>query len=233
METSLERFKRAAIAVGLGLALAWTPGVRAEEGTDDGAVIDRVVAVIDGTPITLSELEFEARVALIGRGAVRAATEALGRETLASALEYAISERLQADEANKLQAWRIEPAEVETALRAFRERFASAPEFDAFLAGQEADLQQLGSVLERGLRATRMLESKVRLRAQVTEAEIRGYFDAHRAELSGDYEDLRPALKEKLVRERYQKLVQAELEQLRRTHDVRRVARFEGGEDRG
>jgi hypothetical protein len=218
-----------AIALGLFLALAWAPALGAEEG----AVIDRVVAVIDGTPITLSELEFEARVALVGRGATRASTEPLDDQTLASALEYAISERLQADEANKLQAWRVEPAEVETALRAFGERFASPSELEAFLARHEADLQQLGAVLERGLRAARMMESKVRLRAQVTEAEIRSFFDAHQAKLSGTYDELRAALKEKLVRERYQKLVQAELEQLRRTHDVRRVARFSDAEDRG
>src|SRR5262245_46963115 len=82
----------------------------------EGVVIDRMVAVIDGVPVTWSELDFEARVALVQRGAVRAATEPLDDKTLASALEYAISERLQSEEANKLQAWQVEPAEVETAL---------------------------------------------------------------------------------------------------------------------
>ncbi len=229
MKTSLGRLRAVILAAGLALAFTWAPARAAERE----AIIDRVVAVIDGTPITLSELDFEARVALLSRGAIRAATEPLDDETLASALEYAISERLQADEANKLQAWRVEPAEVEAAVRAFRERFASPAEFEAFLARHEADLQQLGSVLERGLRASRMLESKVRLRAQVSEAEVRSYFDAHRSELSGTWEELRLPLKEKLVRERYQKLVQVELEQLRRTHDVRSVARFEVREDRG
>ncbi|MGA9524133.1 MAG: hypothetical protein WBV82_21915 [Myxococcaceae bacterium] len=229
MKTLLGRRRVVTFALGLVLTLAWTPA----RGAEEGMIIDRVVAVIDGTPITLSELEFEARVALVGRGAVRAATEPLDDGTLASALEYAISERLQASEADKLQAWRVDPAEVETAVRAFRERFASPAEFEAFLARHEADLQQLGAVLERGLRASRMLESKVRLRAQVSEAEVRSYFDAHASELSGTYDELRVALKEKLVRERYQKLVQTELEQLRGTHDVRRVAKFAVGEDRG
>jgi hypothetical protein len=199
----------------------------------EGMLVDRMVAVIDGAPLTWSELDFEARVALVQRGAVRASTEPLDDKTLASALEYAISERLQSEEANKLQAWQVEPAEVETALRAFRERFPSEEDFSAFLARHEADLQQLGSVLERGLRAARMLESKVRLRAQVTDSEVRAFFDAHRGDLPGDFEKVRSSLKEKLVRERYQQLVQAELEQLKRTHDVRRMAPFSRREERG
>jgi hypothetical protein len=78
-----------------------------------------------------------------------------------------------------------------------------------------------------------MLESKIRLRAQVTDSEVRGYFDAHRGELPGDFEKVRSSLKDKLVRDRYQQLVQAELEQLKRTHDVRRMAPFSHREERG
>jgi hypothetical protein len=221
-------------------------GAAASEQLPEGQIVDRVVAVVrlrsgaatgrsapepgaaplPADVITLSGLDFEARVALVQRGALRAATEPLDEEALRDALEYAISERLLAGEADALDAWRVEAAEVETAVRAFRGRFRSSSEFSAFLARHEADEQALARVLERTLRASKVLDSKVRLRAQVTEAEVRRYYDAHRAELGKSYEELRAALREKLVRDRYQQLAQAELEQLRRTHDVRRIAPF-------
>lgn len=215
----------------------------------DVEVVDRVVAVVQvrsgvgrETPnrqtlppdvITLSGLEFEARVALVQRGARRAATDPLDEETLRGALENGISERLLAGEAEALQAWRIEPAEVETAVRAFREQFEDEAAFTAFLRRHEVDLQALARLMERSLRATRVLDSKVRLRAQVTESEVRRYFDAHRSQIPGEWLEVRKALREKLVRERYGELVRAELEQLRRAHDVRRVAPLAWVERRG
>ncbi len=205
-------------------------------------VIDRVVAIVQlrqgvaerrsGEPasppdvITLSGLQFEAKVALIHRGAVRAAFEALDDVALKSALENAISERLLAGEAEMLQAYLVEPAEVDTALRAFRERFDSSAQFQAFLGAHEADLQSLGRVLERNLRAVKVLDGKVRLRAQVTESEVRAFWESNRSRMRGDYDDLRPLLKERLIRERYQQLVEGELSSLRRTHEVRKVAPF-------
>ena len=211
----------------------------------DGQIVDRVVAVVrlrsgvsgrsvsepgpaplPADVITLSGLDFEARVALVQRGAIRAATEPLDEDALQGALEYAISERLLAGEAEALDAWRVEGSEVESAVRAFRGRFGSPADFAAFLARHEADEQALARVLERSLRASKVLDSKVRLRAQVSEADVRRYYDAHRAELGKSYEEVRAALREKLVRDRYQQLAEAELEQLRRTHDVRRVAPF-------
>ncbi|MBX5483911.1 MAG: hypothetical protein IRZ16_18975 [Myxococcaceae bacterium] len=235
-----------ACAVGLCAVAARGAG-GTEAGQAPGGVIDRVVAVVqlragsasrstsgaEGGPppevITLSGLDFEARVALIQRGAVRAATEPLDEETLRRALENAINERLLAGEAEVLGAWRVEPAEVDAALRAFRDELGSDAALKTFLARHEADIQALERVLERHLRAARVIDSKVRLRAQVADSEVKRYFDEHRGEFSGTFEEVRPLLREKLYRERAQQLVDAELAQLRRTHEVRRVAPFAQG----
>jgi hypothetical protein len=215
---------------------------QATDAEPRGDVIDRVVAVVQlrqgvaerrtGAPrsppdvISLSGLQFEARVALIQRGAVRAASEPLDAAALRSALENGISERLLAGEAEMLGAFRVDPAEVETAVRGFRERFESEAKLRAFLQAHEADLQALGRVLERHLRAIKVLDGKVRLRSQVTESEIRAFYDENRGTLRGGYDELRPLLRERLVRERYQQLVEAELAELRRLHEVRKVAPF-------
>lgn len=197
-----------------------------QEAPSEGRELDRVVAVIGNQVLTLSELEFETRVALVLRGGVRAAEAPLDEQTLRGALELAINQRLLVAGADRLQAFPAERSEVEGRLKAFRERFEDETALLAFLARHEADLEQLTAVLERGVRAERILDSRVRLRAQVSEAEVRRYWEEHKAVLGGPYESVREALKEKLFRERYGQLAKEEFAQVRAGAKVRRVAPF-------
>jgi hypothetical protein len=197
-----------------------------QDASSGGRVLDRVVAVIGNQVLTLSELEFETRVALVLRGGVRAAEASLDEQTLRGALELAINQRLLVAGADRLQAFPAERSEVEGRLKAFRERFEDETALLAFLARHDADLEQLTAVLERGVRAERILDSRVRLRAQVGEAEVRRYWEEHKAVLGGPYESVREALKEKLFRERYSQLAKEEFAQVRAGAKVRRVAPF-------
>jgi hypothetical protein len=199
----------------------------------EGQVVDRVVALVEGRMITLSELDFEARVALIQKGGLEATNNPLDDEALKSALELAIGERLETNAADKLQAFPLEEGELESALRGFRSRFVSELEFSKFLDAHEADLQQLSAVLGRRLRAEKILDSKVRLRARVSEAEVRRYYDEHRAELGSTFEEVRSRLREKLIRERYAAAASQELLQIRKGADVRLVAPFARGSQGG
>ncbi|WNG46748.1 hypothetical protein F0U60_23475 [Archangium minus] len=192
----------------------------------EGRVIDRVVAVIGNQVLTLSELEFETRVALVQRGGVRAAEASLDEQTLRGALELAINQRLLVAGADRLQAFPAERSEMDARLKAFRERFEDEPALLAFLARHEADLEQLTAVLERAVRAERILDSRIRLRAQVSEAETRRYWEEHKGTLGGPYESVRDALREKLMRERYGQLAKEEFAQVRAGAKVRRVAPF-------
>src|SRR5690349_17735152 len=104
---------------------------RAEPAPPDaGRVIDRVVAVVEGQMISLSTLELEYAVALIAQGANPSAAVALDDRALAAGLDYVIAQRLAAREAEKLQAFAPDPAEVESALARFRGRFADYQSFD-------------------------------------------------------------------------------------------------------
>jgi hypothetical protein len=221
----------------IGLVVGWLALVpvssarqAAPEASQDapagGRVLDRVVAVIGNQVLTLSELEFEARVALVLRGGVRAAEASLDEQTLRGALELAINQRLLVAGADRLQAFPAERSEVEGRVKAFRERFEDETALLAFLARHDADLEQLTAVLERGVRAERILDSRVRLRAQVSEAEVRRYWEEHKAVLGGPYESVRDALKEKLFRERYGQLAKEEFAQVRAGAKIRRVAPF-------
>lgn len=204
---------------------SWTQAQSAP-AAPSGRIIDRVVAVIAGRALSLSELEFEGRVALIQAGGVEAATAPLGDEALRGALEHAIFVRLQIAEADKLRAYPNEPGEVEAALAAFQRRFAAPGELQRFLDRHDADRQQLAAVLGRTLRATKALEAKLRLRAQVSEAEVRRYYDENAAQLGADYEAVRAPLRQKLSSARLRERTVAEMAQLRKGAEVRLIAPF-------
>jgi hypothetical protein len=206
------------------LLLAPVAFSQAADPLDAAPVLDRVVAVVEGRPISLSELEFETRVALVQRGGVEAAGASLDVRALEGGLELAINQRLQAMEADKVQAFQIEADVLEGALKTFRERFPSRELYVAFLQRHDVDESQLAAVLERGLRAERVLDSRVRLKAQVSEAEVRRYFDANRERLGEDYAQMREAIREKLTRERYVAFAAEEMASLRKLSRVRQVA---------
>jgi hypothetical protein len=200
--------------------------VPGEASGGEGRLLDRVVVVIENQVLTLSELEFETRVALVQRGGVRAAEAPLDEQTLKLALELAINQRLLVAGADRLKAFQAERSEVEARLRSFRDRFESEPALLDFLARHDADLEQLTVVLERSVRAERILDSRIRLRAQVSEAEVKRFWEQNKATLGGPYESVRDALKERLVRERYSELAKEEFGRVRANARVRRVAPF-------
>jgi len=80
--------------------------------------------------------------------------------------------------------------------------------------------------LARRLRAEKILDSKISLRARVSEAEIRRFYDEHRSALAGSYDEVRGQIREKLVRDRYATLAREELLQVRKGADVRMIAPF-------
>ena len=202
------------------------PAVRSPSGPP-GEVLDRVVAVVGGEVVTLSALELEARVWLVERGALDAADAPLGQQALRAALELSLSQRLQVQDAERLEAFPVEPAEVEARLARLRGQFPGEAAFQAFLARHDADVPQLAALLARALRAERVLDRRIRLRALVTDAEVRRHYDAQGGDL-GDvpFESVREALRERLHRERYARLAREELARVRAEGDVRRVAPF-------
>lgn len=207
----------------LPVSQSWAQGAPMEASR---RVVDRVVAIIEGRVLSLSELEFEARVALVQRGGIQALGAPLDEETLRGALELVINQRVQVLNADRLQAFPAEPSEVEARLEAFRARIGGPAPLERFLARNDVSLEGLKAILARGLRAERVLDSRIRLRAQVGETEIRRFYEQHAADYPTDYETVRDVIREKLFRERYAALAVEELAQVRASAQVRRVAPF-------
>lgn len=191
-----------------------------------GRVIDQVVAVIEGQVLTRSELEFETRVLFVQRGGVQAAFEPLDDEALKVGLELAINLRLQVLSADRLEAFPTEQAEVGAQLARFRQIFESEEAFQAFLTRSGADVKLLTEVLDRRVRAERILDSRIRPRVQVSEAETKSYYQQHASEYPEGYPAVKVQLQNKLKKERYDLLTAEDLAQLRAAAQVRRVAPF-------
>jgi len=185
-------------------------------------VLDRVVAQVNGQVITLSDLRFEARVAMVERGGAALAETPLDQATLESALQLAIAQRAAGAEADRLGSFPLEAADVEARLQRFESRFANHAAFEHFLHASWADLGQLREVLGRALRAERALDSRVRLRAQVNEGDVRRAWEVEGS--PGSFDEARAALREKLVRQRYEAAAREELAKLRAAAQVRIVA---------
>jgi hypothetical protein len=194
-------------------------------GPVDARVLDRVVALVDGRVLSWSQLDFEARVMLIDRGGVEAATAPLDAATIQNALDLAIAQRAATAEADKLNAYPVEPAELDQRLRTFESRFPSSAAFESFLKAHDADRAALAEVLARAVRTEKFIEGRVRLRSQVPESEVRKAWEADKGGKS--WEDARGPLRERMQRERAYVLAREALAQLRTSIPVRIIARPE------
>lgn len=213
----------------VAIALTCPPWrVIASEVAREEVEIDKIVAVIEQQPILLSDLEIEARVALIQQGGTAAAdVEDLGRETLARTLDHVINQRLVQREADRLQVLRLEDDARRQAYEDFVRRLGGEISFQAFLARHEIGAPQIVSILERDLRVTQFLANKVGLGARVAEAEVRDYFDAHPERFGGsEFSAVRAVIAATLTRERVMSLTRQFLDDLRARAELRILTPF-------
>lgn len=207
----------------LALMSAVMVGARgAEEG---GHLVDRAVAVVEGRLLTQSELEFEAWVALIQAGGEWKDGQTLDEDTLRDSLDYAISVRLQNNEAEKLKVHPVEEKQVLESYERLRSRFDSEPQFRRFLGQFDVDESHLVTVLARNVRAAQILDARVRLRAQVSERDVRAYYQTHAGEFGGlGFDAIKERLRERLLGEKLKELAVLELKRVRKGAEVRLLA---------
>ena len=224
------RLLNAALAWGLVWTLAiasatWTEAAERE--------IDKVVAVIDQQPILLSDLELEARVALIQQGGTAAAgAEDLGREVLKRTLEHVINQRLVQREADRLQVLRLDEAARRQVYEDFVRQLGGEMAFQAFLTRHELYASQIAAILERDLRVAQFLANKVGVSARVGEAEAREYFESHPKRFGGaDFAASRSAIIALLTRERVMALTSQLLDDLRSRAELRVLPPFSQADD--
>jgi hypothetical protein len=198
-------------------------------------VVEQVIAVVRGPGtaqprvITLSRLKEEARIALVSRGAVAAASAPLDGDTLRATLEWLIDQTLLGDEVARLQVFEVPADVVETEVRRFRERFANPGQFQAFLARLDLEEDDLAAVLRRMLRVQQYVESRITARGRVSDTDAQAWIAAHPDRVAGlELADAERVARAALEDERAAQQVKTLVADLRARSDVRLVGDVEG-----
>jgi hypothetical protein len=196
-----------AVALALGLMAGAPAAAPAIE-------LERVVAVVrppagsEVQVVTLGKLEEEARIALVSRGAVLAATGPLDGPALKAGLEWLIDQILLDAEATRLHVFDIDAAEAAAELARFKGQFDKPAEYREFLARSELLEPELEAILRRMFRVRRYVESRVSHAARVSEGDVSSWLDQHAAELgSRDRDAARTLLAQQRISEEVRALV--------------------------
>jgi hypothetical protein len=205
------RRRAAAIVAGVFLWTAAAASAPAQE------LIDRVLAVVSGTVITLSD----ARAAVeLGFVDVRGA-----RDPIAVALKWLIERQLVLDEATRYEPLEPDLVAVEAALVVVRRRFASDAAWSQALLRLGLTEESARTMIGEMLYAEAYVDQRLETLFQPSEAELRAYYDLHREAFVRDgrprpFEDARADVETVLERERRTQSLIDWLARLRRRADV-------------
>jgi hypothetical protein len=180
-------------------------------------LVDEVVAVVDAHSVTLSELTAETRIRMVEQQGPQMAAVSLDRAVLAASLRRLVEERVVLSEVERLRLFDLDHAEVESALARLRARFPAPGAWEVFTRQLELTNEEIAAVLARELRVARYLDNRLKLAAQLRDSELDEAWKAQGGQ--GD----REALRQKLSREKYEKLLTQLLADLRRRASVRIV----------
>lgn len=214
-------------------------------------VVDMVVAEVDTTVITLSELIAETRTVLLRQyGPERARAVNLTPELLRAVLRAIVSRELLLAEARRLQLRAVPQSDVAAAAQLIRDKFATHGEYVRFMERvgftvpphpRDGASVAVPAVLEAMLRAERQVERFIALRIRpavvVRSREVEQCFEVNRAFLGNrPLEEVRGLIERTLRDERAEKTLVDLIHQLEGKAVIRFAPDFvpdpfEGDED--
>jgi hypothetical protein len=164
-----------------------------------GVLLERILAVVDGRPVLLSEVRL---------------VQALRGLEAGAALEELVDERLMLREAGRLAQSAVSPEEEERALAALRE---SSP---AARAAGEPELRRL---VRRQAAILKYIDFRFRPQVSASEQDVRRAYDERYQGQTGApaFEEAAPALLGELARQALDRRVEAWVAELRAAADLR------------
>ena len=185
-------------------------------------VVDRVVAVVSGTVILLSDARAALTLGLFDPGAARDPIEA--------AMRWLIDRQLVLDEAVRGDRVEVDPAALEQVVSGVRQRFASDAEFRHALADLGLDDRGLQRLVRDTLTVGVYIERRFDSVLSPTDEELRAFYASHATRFVRNgrqltFEDALAEVTAILQRERREQAVSAWMERLRRRADIREVYR--------
>ena len=181
-------------------------------------MLDRVLAVIEGSPITLSDVNAAVRMGLVPAPTSKTDPE---RE----ALESVIDRRLQLIEVNRYLPPEPAASAIDARLAETRQRFQTAEGFEAALKESGLTSTDLRAAVRDSLRIASYLEQRFGAGYQPGEDEVLAYYRANEDTFTRDgvrlaYNDARDAARRRLIASRTSTLVRDWITGLRRRVDV-------------
>jgi hypothetical protein len=195
------------LAIRVLLLLVLAAPVAAQE------MIDRVLAVVGGQVITLSD----ARAAL-EFGFVE--PPPAGADPIRVALDEAIRRQLVLSEVERYSAPEPDLAVIDQRLAAVRGRFPSEDAFQAALARSGLNANGVRDVIRDTWRIEQYLRDRFSAVVQPTEEEVERYYAEHPSEFKVSYEAARQAIREALMLGRRNDVMTDWLDRLRRRADI-------------
>ncbi len=167
--------------------------------------LDRILAVVSGHVIMLSDVR-----AFLELGLIDVAPETADAERLA--LERLIERRLVLDEVDRYRVAVPAPPQLERDITALRRRSSPLDAFDATLDRLGLTPGDLRQILGDEARREAYLAERFGGASELTERQLRRYYEEHAAENKLDgraltFDEARGALREQLVDERRRALV--------------------------
>ena len=180
-------------------------------------VIDRILAVVNGSIITLSDVHGAIRFGLV--------TPDSGANPLQQALDRLIERRLVLAEVERYGPAEPTAEKLEAAVAAVRARFASPASFEQALRDTGLSAEALRRHVRDEFRVEAYLEQRFAQMVQPSEEEILAYYRSHEAEFTRDgvvrpYPDVRGDARAALVRARRLETIREWIDGLRRRADI-------------
>jgi hypothetical protein len=195
--------------------LVWSLAAPAASGAQ---IIDRVLAVVGGAPITLSDVSAAIRFGFVP-------DPPAGEDRVTAALNAIIERQLQLVEVNRYAPAEPPEAGIESGLAEVRARFAGADAFDAAMKETGVTPVQLRAHVRDSLRLETYLQQRFGGSYQPGDEEVARYYRSHESVFVRDgvlrpYEEARDEARKRLIEDRSAALVREWIAGLRRRSDV-------------
>lgn len=213
--TRARRRARAAIAL-LALVVSVSMPVL------DAQVVDRVLAVVSGTVILMSDARAALSLGLFDPGKAADPVEA--------AMRWLVDRQLVLDEAGRGGRVDVDPAAIDRAVGQIRQRFSSEDEYRRALEGLGLDDAGVRRLVRETLMVRQYVEDRFDSAVPPSDEELREYFASHADRFVRDgrqraFEDALADVTAAVQQDRRTKAVSAWMDRLRRRADIREVYR--------
>jgi hypothetical protein len=180
--------------------------------------LDRVLAVVDGTVITESDVRASIRFGLVDPAPT-------GADPIRTTLDQLIRRELILREVARTTSAESDSARVSAAIASIRARFDSADAFQTRLAETAMDETRLRDTVSANILVDDYLNQRFGAVAEPGDAEIAAAYEARRAEftIAGrpmTLEEAKPAVRQRLMDERRRQIVDDWVGRLRRRAEV-------------